>query len=316
LKPWQRILAIVVCAVLILGIAGWGLWEQIDERWISGPRVLATVGGQPVTQGQVNMRGRLMRFLLAEPSGNEEAVEQLINEQIILVEAAAKQLLPTDEEIARQTDGLLGNMTQAYGSEAAQAQAMREARVTRADLEHLVRVSLAAQSVFAEVTREVDVSAEEVRAFYELDPERYDLPRSVQVRHILVATQAEAEEIRELILAGEEFAQLAAERSLDPGTREDGGRLPWPITPGDERLVPEFVAAAVALSEGEVSQPVKTTFGYHIILADAVTPGRRPSFEEVEAAVREDLLTERRGQAFETWLQERRETAPVVYSNS
>ncbi|HCC33447.1 MAG TPA: hypothetical protein DEQ28_06030 [Clostridiales bacterium] len=316
LKPWQRVLVIVLGAVLILGFAVWGLWEHIDERWVSGPRVLATVGGQTITQGHVNSRDRLARFLLAQPGTNEELLEQLIDERLILAEATAGQLLPADEEVARQTDALLGSMAQLYEGEEAREQAMREARVTRADLEALIRALLAAQSMFAEITREVAVSPEEVRAFYDQDPERHAQPLSVQVRHILVATQAEAEEVRRLILAGEDFAQLAVERSLDPGSREEGGQLPWAISPGDERLVPEFVAAAVALGEGEISEPVKTAHGYHIIRADSVAPARQPSFEEVEAAATEELLTERRGQAFEAWLEERRNAAPVTYTGS
>ncbi|HSW10218.1 MAG TPA: peptidyl-prolyl cis-trans isomerase [Bacillota bacterium] len=314
MKPWQRILIIVFGAVLILGLAVWGLWEHIDERWVSGPRVLARVGDETITQGQVNSRGRLAQFLLAQPGTNEELLEQLIDERLILSKAIAGQLLPADEEVARQTDGLLGSMAQLYGGDEARDQAMREARVTRADLEAIMRVSLAAQSVFAEVTREVAVSPEEVRAFYDQDPERHAQPLSVQVRHILVATQAEAEDVRRLILAGEDFAQLAVERSLDTGSREEGGQLPWAISPGDERLVPEFVAAAVALAEGELSEPVKTAHGYHIIRADSVTPARQPSFEEVEASAAEELLAERRGQAFEAWLQGRRDAAPVTYT--
>ncbi len=316
LKPWQRVLIMALSAVIILGLVGWGFWEQIDERWVSGPRVLATVGGQPVTQGQVLVRARLMRYLLAEPGSNEELLEQLINERLILAEAASRQLLPTGDEVARQADGLLGTLAQTHGGEEAAERAMREARITRTHLEDLMRVSLAAQSVFAEITGDVTVSDEEVRAFHEQDPWRYDEPLSVQVRHILVASRAEAEEVRRLILAGEDFIRLAAERSIDPGSREQGGQLPWPISPGDERLVPEFVAAAVALVEGEVSEPVKTEHGYHIIRADSVTPARRPSFEEVKETAREELLSERRGQAFEAWLQQRRDAAPVRYSGS
>src|SRR5690606_17588403 len=76
---------------------------------------------------------------------------------------------------------------------------------------------------------------------------------------------AQAEEIRERILAGEDFAALAREFSDDEGTREDGGDLGW--IDRDYPLVPEFMDALFKLEVGTVSEPVRTAFGYHLIQA-------------------------------------------------
>ena len=84
----------------------------------------------------------------------------------------------------------------------------------------------------------------------------------VWARHILVATEEEAQSVIDRLEAGEDFADLAAELSLDTGSASDGGDLGWF---GRGMMVSEFEAAAYSLEEGELSQPVQTINGWHVI---------------------------------------------------
>ena len=99
----------------------------------------------------------------------------------------------------------------------------------------------------------------------------------IHARHILVPTKAEAEAALKRIKAGEDFAKVAKEVSKDPGS--EGGDLGWFTK---ERMVPAFADAAFKLKPGEVSEPVKTQFGWHIIKVEGERQSKFPPFDQVK----------------------------------
>jgi peptidyl-prolyl cis-trans isomerase C len=99
----------------------------------------------------------------------------------------------------------------------------------------------------------------------------------IHARHILVPTEEEAKAALARIKAGEDFAKVATEVSKDPSG--DGGDLGWFTK---DRMVPEFSEAAFKLKEGEVSEPVKTQFGWHIIKVEGIRTKSFPPFEQVK----------------------------------
>jgi peptidyl-prolyl cis-trans isomerase C len=101
----------------------------------------------------------------------------------------------------------------------------------------------------------------------------------VQARHILVATEEKAKELAEAIGKGGDFAQLAKDNSSDPGSKDNGGMLGYF---GKGQMVPEFEKAAFELKAGELSKPVKSQFGWHIIKVDDRRQKKPPTFEEVK----------------------------------
>jgi peptidyl-prolyl cis-trans isomerase C len=102
----------------------------------------------------------------------------------------------------------------------------------------------------------------------------------IHARHILVATQAEAEAALKRIKGGEDFAKVAKEVSKDSGA--DGGDLGWCTK---ERMVPEFADAAFKLQVGQISDPVKTQFGWHIIQVEGKRQTTFPPFDQVKEQV-------------------------------
>ncbi len=153
---------------------------------------------------------------------------------------------------------------------------------------------------------EAKVSDADVRKEYEKRAKEKKGTTEVHARHILVKTKEEAEKIKEQLDDGENFEKLAREKSGDTASGKRGGDLGYF---GEDEMVPEFTKAAFAMEKGEVSDPVKSEFGWHIIKLDDKREAVMPPFEEVDATIREELKAE----ALKGFIQDVVDTVPVKY---
>ncbi|HEV7434584.1 MAG TPA: peptidylprolyl isomerase [Pseudorhizobium sp.] len=134
------------------------------------------------------------------------------------------------------------------------------------------------------------VTEDEVKARYEKEIAALPKQEEVNARHILVKTEEEANDVIKQLDAGEDFAELAKEKSED-SNKSDGGDLGW-FTKG--RMVPEFEEAAFALEKGEYTKtPVKSQFGYHVIKLEDRRDVQPPALEQVEPQVRQLVMREK-----------------------
>lgn len=117
------------------------------------------------------------------------------------------------------------------------------------------------------------------KTFYEGQVKALPPEEEVQARHILVDSEDKAKELAEKIAKGEDFAKLAKENTNDGASREDGGMLGYF---GKGQMVPQFEQAAFALQKGEVSKPVQSQFGWHLIKLEDRRQRPPPSFDEVK----------------------------------
>jgi peptidyl-prolyl cis-trans isomerase C len=113
----------------------------------------------------------------------------------------------------------------------------------------------------------------------------------INARHILVDDEAVAKAAMERVKKGEDFAKIAAELSKDPGSGKEGGSLGWF---SKDRMVPEFAEAAFKLQKGEVSEPVKSQFGWHVIKLEDRRSKPLPDFAAVKPQI--DQYLERKAQ--------------------
>lgn len=166
----------------------------------------------------------------------------------------------------------------------------RDAQVAR----RMTRVAdgVLAESIVAQVRDTADVSESALRAFYQASSDRFRTSPRRRMRHILVATEADARAAADAVRAGQAFADVASARSLDQQTRAQGGALGW-VPQGV--MVKAFDTAAFALSPGQVSGPVQTSFGWHVIQVDEIDPGTLPPFELIADQVKETLLASKVG---------------------
>src|SRR6476619_353996 len=164
--------------------------------------------------------------------------------------------------------------------------------------------------VFDAVTKDVRVSDQEILDYYTTNQSQYGSPESRDVRHILIAeknkdgsvdfeaSKAKADEVYAQLKGGADFAALAKQISADPGSKDAGGKL----TISRGQTVPEFDKVSFDLKTGELSKPVKTSYGYHVI--EAVSDVRKATatpLDKVRASIRTTLLQEKRNQEMQTW---------------
>jgi foldase protein PrsA len=161
-----------------------------------------------------------------------------------------------------------------------------------------VRAQLVSEKLYEEVTGGVKVTAADVQSQYQKNKEQYTTPETREVRHILVKTKAEANAIYDQLKSGADFARLASQKSLDPGSKSNGGKL----TISRGQTVAPFDQTAFLLPTNSLSRPVKTEFGFHLIQPlGAVKPAKTTPFEQVRGTIKSQLEQERKQEAVRKW---------------
>jgi peptidyl-prolyl cis-trans isomerase C len=178
-------------------------------------------------------------------------------------------------------DGLLEQLVQqeALAAVAAEDMGMQE----ELGLENERRAFLAA--TLLDRIGNAEITEEELQAEYDAVYGSAEAQVEYNASHILVDTEEEAQALIEELAGGADFAELAAERSIGP-SGPNGGQLGW-FGPG--MMVPSFEAATFALEVGEVSAPVQTQFGWHVIVLNDTREQEPPGLEQVRAELTEGL---------------------------
>ena len=199
------------------------------------------------------------------------------------------------------------------GKRAEYEKALKKAGFTAEDYRaNALAVTALTQKIFDAVTKDVTVSDAEISQYYIQNQSQYGSPESRDVRHILIAvkdkdgnvdyaaSKAKADQVYAQLKAGADFATLAKEDSADPGSKDSGGKL----TISRGQTVPEFDKVSFELKTNELSKPVKTSYGYHVIQAlsdvrkSTVTP-----LGKVKASIRAQLLQQKRNAEMQKWVE-------------
>ena len=172
----------------------------------------------------------------------------------------------------------------------------KQARAVKLDKKPEVKIKLKeskdqilAMEYIEHLKKEIKLKDEDLKSYYEKNKNRYYQQEEVNASHILVKTKKEANSILKELKQGKSFDQLAREHSTCP-SKNNGGNLGWF---GYGKMVPEFNKAAFNLNKGEISDPVKTQFGYHIIKAvDRKNSGQK-NFADVKEQLKKQLTEEK-----------------------
>jgi len=151
-----------------------------------------------------------------------------------------------------------------------------------------------------EIAGKVKVEDKDVQEYYAAHPDEFS-GDTVRLRHILVQTEGEAKEIQARLAKNESFEELAKKLSRDTNSAPKGGDLGYL---GREQMLPDFARAAFALKANEVSDVVKTPFGFHVIKMVDRKTGAPLAFDQVKGQLQRRLTDERQGQRFQAWIKE------------
>ena len=200
---------------------------------------------------------------------------------------AAFQTLPENYRTL-ENDALYDGILEQLIQQTALAQSVGDdvpARVVKSleNEERALKANEALQTALADAVTDEDIQAAYDAQFGEFEPET-----EYNASHILLETEEEAKEVKAMIDDGADFAETAREKSTGP-SGPNGGNLGWF---GSGAMVEEFEAATIALEAGEVSEPVQTRFGWHIIKLNEVGKTTAPTLEEERARLTNELQRE------------------------
>jgi len=244
------------------------------------PQVLARIENRTITiedfRREIESLPEFFKPLLVEPKAKKEFLGKLIDREILILEAEKAGIDKREDVMRKIEECRRGVILEAFISEI--------------------------------MAGKDEVTDEEAKKYYDEHKEEFQLGERIRVRHIVVKTLEEAQFFSRRLERGEDFAELARKYSISPAAKW-GGDLGY-IQRG--QVGKEFEKAAFSLKKpGDISDIVKTTFGYHIIKLEDRKPPQQLSFEEVKDKIKNRLKEEKRSKILEEYLKKAKKSYKI-----
>jgi peptidyl-prolyl cis-trans isomerase C len=266
-----------------------------------GKQVIAEVNGVPIYASDLNLSIIRFEHRLSSgrqpggPDSEEElgqaALQVLIENELLFQEAQRRGYTAAAQEVDEELAAIVAQ----FPAEAAFEKSLAQMQVTKEELRlDLERAQVVRNMIAAEIEPGVTVKPDELRAYYDANPQQFTDPERAHARHIFLKVvpgtteeqKAEMrrtlEQLRKRVLQGESFAALADQYSQDPNSGQ-GGDLGYLVR--HKQTNNEFEKALFSLKSGQMSGVVKSVYGYHLILAVDYQPPKLVSFERVKGSL-------------------------------
>ena len=276
-------------------------------------RIVATVDGEPITAHELDQYIKRLRADLNTPIAPppRDALQALITEKLVEKEIVARKVSVGDEDIELYIQRIQdqNKLTKEQLTEALKQQGLSMDAYRKQVKGEIEKIQL----LNREIRGKVNVTPQDIERYYEAHKKEYEIPAQVHLRHIVLrldpnAPEAIVEAANERLLGirkrivddDEDFAKVAKEVSEDPAGQQ-GGDL-GEVEPS--KVLEEFASALEKMDEGDVSEPIRTTSGLHLLkLEKKIDAGYRP-IADVSAAIKDKLYAEALDQRYRRWLEE------------
>jgi parvulin-like peptidyl-prolyl isomerase len=301
----------------------------ITPETVTADTVMADVNGVKITFGQLDQR---VREQIPNVTGHGtisparlrkrayEILEQMVTDELILQEAARLHITTNQKRI----DAEMAKQRSRFATEADYQNALRQRQWTEQLFrQRLERAMLIQQVVDQEVNDKVTVTDGDLAAYYRDHKDKFKIPMQYRLRLLLVSVdpsatpdeweqaKRRAEAYRSRALKGEDFASLARQYSGDADTKNKGGDTGL-VHHGQLGLT-DVEHAVEHLKPGQITEPVRTLYGYYIAEVEETRPARQQTFEELNKALfRQELLEARRRERYQEWITALRSRARIT----
>ena len=230
-----------------------------------------------------------------------DSLSYLINNKVVEIAAGKENVKISDEDV----DAEMKEFVEANGGEESFNDALEQSGLTKKDIETEIINYL---KIVKLLESEVDITEEEMKTYFEENKDSYNELEQVEASHILVENEETANKVKEKLEVGEDFAELAKEYSTDTSNAENGGKLGY-FSKGT--MVEEFENVAFFMKVGEIRDPVKTDYGYHIISVTDKKEAKEANFEDHKEEIKQTLFDQEISTEYSSWITERREKLEI-----
>ena len=251
----------------------------------SGGGNIATVNGQAISKADFDSK------LESSPAALG-TLQQMVREQLINQYAKDNNLNISDADVQKREDELKANFPNGSWDDMLKARGLTETDVKNALREQII--------IDDAVGKDVKVSDAQIKQYFDKNHASFDKPEQVRARHILVADLATANKVEADLKSGKNFADEAKQYSMDPGSKDKGGELGL-FRRG--QMVPAFDQAAFSLPVGQISKPVKSPFGYHVIQVEEKQPGEKATLANTHDRIADMLRQQQEAPLIQPFLQ-------------
>lgn len=308
----KRMIAAVALSIFAFSAVGCDTIQKTPEAIKN--TVLAEGNGIKITKGDVDeIADPYLKQQFGEGYENNpgltdqikqlkgQALDMLVEQKIMEKKAEELGVTPSDDEVNTEVQKYMDLMKESYGGEEGFNNALQDAGLTLEDFIEDATKGNKSDMIFERVTNEIfkdiNIADEDINTYYEENKDGFG---EANAEHILVSDEEKAKEIRERIVNGEDFAVVAKETSEEPAAAETGGDL-GVIEYNSMQYDQDFLAGFKVLKEGEISEPVRSQFGYHVIKATNV---KNKTLEESKETIKTMLENQEKDLIYKTSMEQ------------